>query len=54
MDYLPLFFDLREREVLLIGGGAVALRKRACCCRPVPASRWYPTVSCRSWKRCWS
>ncbi|MDY6890866.1 MAG: siroheme synthase CysG [Pseudomonadota bacterium] len=27
MDYLPLFFDLREREVLLIGGGAVALRK---------------------------
>lgn len=27
MDYLPLFFDLRERDVLLIGGGDVALRK---------------------------
>lgn len=27
MDYLPLFFDLRHRSVLLVGGGTVALRK---------------------------
>ena len=27
MDYLPLFHDLRARPCLLIGGGAVALRK---------------------------
>ncbi len=27
MDYLPLAFDLRQRLVLLVGGGPVALRK---------------------------
>ncbi|KDE38672.1 MAG: siroheme synthase CysG [Nitrincola lacisaponensis] len=27
MEYLPLFFDLKGREVLLVGGGDVALRK---------------------------
>lgn len=27
MDYLPLFFNLKEQPVLLIGGGQVALRK---------------------------
>lgn len=27
MDYLPIFIDLRERKVLLVGGGRVALRK---------------------------
>ncbi|MGB0732828.1 MAG: siroheme synthase CysG [Pontibacterium sp.] len=27
MEYLPLFFDLKQREVLLVGGGDVALRK---------------------------
>ncbi|OED42530.1 uroporphyrinogen-III C-methyltransferase [Endozoicomonas sp. (ex Bugula neritina AB1)] len=27
MDYLPLFFDLKNQSVLLIGGGQVALRK---------------------------
>lgn len=27
LDYLPLFFDLRGREVLLVGGGEIALRK---------------------------
>lgn len=27
MQYLPLFFDLKNRQVLLIGGGDVALRK---------------------------
>lgn len=27
MDYLPLFFDLREQWCLLVGGGAVATRK---------------------------
>ncbi len=27
MDYLPLFFDLKQRPVLLVGGGDVALRK---------------------------
>ncbi|GGC00989.1 siroheme synthase [Marinobacterium zhoushanense] len=27
MDYLPLFFDLKTRTALLIGGGDVALRK---------------------------
>lgn len=27
MDYLPLFFDLRGRSCLLVGGGTIALRK---------------------------
>ncbi len=27
MDYLPLFFDLKNHPVLLVGGGQVALRK---------------------------
>lgn len=27
MDYLPLFFDLRGRTCLLVGGGTIALRK---------------------------
>ena len=27
MDYLPLFFNLRQKAVLLVGGGRVALRK---------------------------
>ena len=27
MDYLPLFFSLRERLVVVIGGGSVAARK---------------------------
>ena len=27
MDYLPLCFDLRKRDLLLVGGGEVALRK---------------------------
>jgi len=27
VDYLPLFFDLRGKTVLLVGGGVVALRK---------------------------
>lgn len=27
MDYLPLFFSLRDSPVLLVGGGSVALRK---------------------------
>lgn len=27
MDYLPLFFDLRQRTCLLVGGGTIALRK---------------------------
>lgn len=27
MDYLPLFFDLKQQPVLLVGGGTIALRK---------------------------
>ena len=27
MDFLPLFFDLKNKEVLVVGGGEVALRK---------------------------
>ncbi|MFW1676810.1 siroheme synthase CysG [Pontibacter sp. JAM-7] len=33
MDYLPLFFKLTEQPVLLVGGGAVALRKARLLCR---------------------
>ncbi|WP_299177822.1 siroheme synthase CysG [uncultured Neptuniibacter sp.] len=33
MDYLPLFFKLTEQEVLLVGGGNVALRKARLLCR---------------------
>jgi uroporphyrin-III C-methyltransferase/precorrin-2 dehydrogenase/sirohydrochlorin ferrochelatase len=33
MDYLPLFFDLRNTPVLVVGGGAVALRKTRLLCR---------------------
>jgi len=32
MDYLPLFFDLRNLPVLVVGGGAVALRKSRLLC----------------------
>lgn len=28
MDYLPLFVSVRERQVVLIGGGVVAARKQ--------------------------
>ncbi|WP_027856189.1 siroheme synthase CysG [Marinobacterium jannaschii] len=27
MDYLPLFFDIKDKPVLLVGGGNIALRK---------------------------
>lgn len=27
MDFLPLFFDLKDKDVLIVGGGEVALRK---------------------------
>ena len=27
MDYLPLFYKVKNRQVLLVGGGKVALRK---------------------------
>ena len=27
MNYLPVFFDLKGQKVLVVGGGAVALRK---------------------------
>ncbi len=27
MDYLPIFLDVRDRDLLIVGGGAVALRK---------------------------
>lgn len=33
MDYLPLFFDLRNTPVLVVGGGSVALRKTRLLCR---------------------
>jgi len=33
VDYLPLFFKLTEQPVLLVGGGAVALRKARLLCR---------------------
>ncbi|WP_279012125.1 NAD(P)-dependent oxidoreductase, partial [Zymomonas mobilis] len=29
MDYLPLFADIRQRPVLVVGGGEVAARKVA-------------------------
>ena len=33
MDYLPLFFDLKTKPCLLVGGGTVALRKAELLCR---------------------
>ncbi|MCP4595245.1 siroheme synthase CysG [Neptuniibacter sp.] len=33
MDYLPLFFKLTKQDVLLVGGGNVALRKARLLCR---------------------
>jgi uroporphyrin-III C-methyltransferase/precorrin-2 dehydrogenase/sirohydrochlorin ferrochelatase len=33
VDYLPLFFDLRDSQVLVVGGGAVGLRKSRLLCR---------------------
>ena len=33
MDYLPLFFKLTQQQVLLVGGGNVALRKARLLCR---------------------
>ncbi len=33
MDYLPLFFKLTNQDVLLVGGGNVALRKARLLCR---------------------
>lgn len=33
MDYLPIFLDLKNKPVLLVGGGAVALRKARLLCR---------------------
>ncbi|MEH6824507.1 MAG: siroheme synthase CysG [Motiliproteus sp.] len=33
MDYLPLFFDLKTKPCLVVGGGLVALRKAELLCR---------------------
>ena len=33
MDYLPIFLDLKNKPVLLVGGGAIALRKARLLCR---------------------
>jgi len=33
MQFLPLFFDLKNRSVLLVGGGEVALRKARLLCK---------------------
>jgi len=33
MNYLPIFLDLKAKPVLLVGGGAVALRKARLLCR---------------------
>ncbi|MBN0588777.1 hypothetical protein JTM33_35060, partial [Pseudomonas aeruginosa] len=34
MDYLPLFAELKQRPVLVIGGGEIAERKISSCCAP--------------------
>ena len=33
MDYLPLFFNLRDAPVVVVGGGSIALRKTRLLCR---------------------
>ncbi|CCJ85909.1 Siroheme synthase / Precorrin-2 oxidase / Sirohydrochlorin ferrochelatase / Uroporphyrinogen-III methyltransferase [Cronobacter dublinensis 582] len=40
MEYLPLFAQLKQRPVLVVGGGEVALRKIALLRRAAPASAW--------------
>ncbi len=40
MEYLPLFAQLKQRPVLVVGGGEVALRKIALLRRAGAASAW--------------
>ena len=39
MDYLPLFFRLKDQPVLVVGGGEIAARKISLLCRAGAAVR---------------
>ena len=47
MDYLPLFAELKQRPVLVIGGGEIAERKIKFLLRAqAPVKNWRPACDC--------
>ena len=46
MAYFPFYIDIENKNILVVGGGTVALRKKSCrlLSRVLP---WYPRKSAR-------